>query len=178
MNKTEQCVSAYREHRNLFVASNETGIPWQTIYWHLKKAGEPVIGDKARYGSDKDRLAAKGEAVFQRIVPHAKDMNLEQYQSKVDFMVGDISVDVKAATPKQSSKKFASLRWAFSVKKQEFCADFIVCVKFNEDHEPVGFLMIPGEFVRNYQTISVSARGGKWDKFALTESELADFFRG
>jgi hypothetical protein len=56
-------------------------------------------------------------------VPHTKDNNIEKFQSKVDFIVGNITVDIKAATKKDAYKnnprKNISYRWAFSCKAQE-----------------------------------------------------------
>ena len=45
-------IQCYRKHKNLKAASSELGVPLPTLYWRLKKAGEPVVGDKTTYGSD------------------------------------------------------------------------------------------------------------------------------
>lgn len=58
MNVQQRCVEAYRQHQNLKIAAQHVGIPWQTVYVHLRKAGEPVTGNKLKYGSETDRLAA------------------------------------------------------------------------------------------------------------------------
>jgi hypothetical protein len=60
VSKVDLCVSRYRDLKNCHLVGAELGMPWQTVYWNLKKAGEPVVGDKARYGSETDRLAARG----------------------------------------------------------------------------------------------------------------------
>lgn len=103
MNVQQQCIQAYRKHQNLKIAAEQVGIPWQTVYVHLRKAGEPVTGDKCRYGSETDRLAARAEREFTRRVPFAEDQNKVKFQSKVDFLVGGYSVDVKAARLRQTS---------------------------------------------------------------------------
>src|SRR5690606_22461353 len=97
MNVQQRCVQAYREHQNLKVAAQHVGIPWQTVYVHLRKAGEPVSGNKLKYGSETDRLAARSERIFLDLVPFAEDQNTRQFQSKVDFRVGEFGVDVKAS---------------------------------------------------------------------------------
>ncbi|MDG4870278.1 hypothetical protein P8631_19990, partial [Guyparkeria sp. 1SP6A2] len=86
--------------------------------------GEPVTGDKLRYGSDTDRFAARAERKFNELVPFAMSQNEKKFQSKVDFMVGDSTIDVKAANLKNN-------RWSFSLKKQENIADFFVCFAFS-----------------------------------------------
>jgi hypothetical protein len=48
---------------------------WQTLYYHLQKAGHPVTGDKERYGSVTDKLAKHAEDLFTRLVPAAVDNN-------------------------------------------------------------------------------------------------------
>lgn len=167
---------AYLKHKHLGHAAAELGLKWQTLYSRLRNQGVKVTGDKSRYGSDKDRLAARAEMEFKRIVPFAEDQNAQAFQSKFDFLVGKEKVDVKSAMLRQGSKRFDSLRWAFSVKKQEFCADFIACFGMLDDGYKL--FLIPGEFVRKYQTISISQAGqSKWKQFEIDPSELADFFR-
>ena len=50
---------AYSRHMNLKLAAHELGMKRQTLYYRLKRAGVPVVGDKLRHGSDRDRLAAR-----------------------------------------------------------------------------------------------------------------------
>lgn len=168
---------AYQKHKNLKLAAEELGIKWQTLYVQLRKAGIPVTGDKTRYGSDTDRLAAMAELEFKNLVPFASDQNSIKFQSKFDFLVGSEKVDIKASRLNLGNKKFAAKRWAFSVKKQEFCADFIVCFAMHE-HDYRIFL-IPGELVRNYQTISIAENKdskSKWLQYEVSKSELTEFF--
>jgi hypothetical protein len=168
---------AYEKHKNLKLAADELGIKWQSLYVQLRKQGIPITGDKARYGSDKDRLAAKAELEFQKLVPFAKDQNSIKFQSKFDFLVGNEKVDIKVSGLNQGCKKFAAKRWAFSVKKQEFCADFIVCFAMQEPDYRI-FLM-PGELVRNYQTISIAENKdskSKWLQYEVTKADLTEFF--
>jgi len=165
----------YNRHKNLKLAAAELGIKWQTLYLKLRELNIPVTGDKARYGSDKDRLAARAEMEFRRLVPFAVNQNEIKFQSKFDFLVGAEKIDIKASTLKPGSARFPALRWAFSVKKQEFCADFIVCFGMIEDSHKI--FLIPGECVRNYQTISISQNGkSKWLQYEISPNELAEFF--
>ncbi len=169
MNKTELCIESYRRLRNLKLVGLELGIPWQTVYVHLRNAGEPVIGSKSRYGSDKDRLAAKAESEFLRLVLKAIDQNKSEFQSKIDFYVNGYGVDIKASTKHQD-------RWAFSLKKQERLADFFVCFAYNED-DSYRILLIPGDVCRTYQTISASAlTTSKWWDYQIDPASLASFF--
>lgn len=166
---------AYRKHLNLKLAVEELGIKWQTLYVRLRNQGIPVTGDKQRYGSDKDRLAARAELEFKKLVPFASDQNQVKFQSKFDYLVGVEKVDIKAATLKKGSKKLEAKRWSFSVKKQEFCADFIVCFAFNENSYRV--FLIPGELIRNYKTISISENGNsKWLQYEVSPDEIGEFF--
>lgn len=171
-----KCIDAYRRHKHLKLAAQEVGIPWQTLYVHLRRAGEPVTGDKTRYGSDTDRLAARAEQMFAGIVPGAQDMNGTEFQAKCDFRVDGYLVDVKASTLRRSSSKYPSMRWAFCVKKQESIADFFVCFGLDDSGEAKLILLIPGELARRYATISVPDSGGKWRQYEVTAAELADLF--
>ena len=173
----EKIRSTYVKHMNLKLAAQELGMKWQSLYVKLRKLGIPVVGDKLRYGSDKDRLAARAEIEFKRLVPFAESQNEIKFQSKFDFLVSGEKVDIKASRLAQGCKKFKAKRWAFSVKKQEFCADFIVCFAMQND----GFriFLIPGVLVRNYQTISIAENKkskSKWLQYEISGIELTNFF--
>lgn len=171
----EKIKNSYEKHKNLKLSADELGIKWQTLYYHLKANNIPVVGDKSKYGSDSDKLAAKAELHFKKLVPHAKNNNDLKFQSKVDFIVGDLNVDIKASELHFSSKKFKSKRWAFCVKKQEFLADFIVA--FGYEEEKVTIYLFPYEIIRFMQTISINPYGlSKWSQYKITEQELTEFF--
>jgi hypothetical protein len=169
MDKRQACIESYSRLKNLKLVGLELGIPWQTVYVHLRAAGVPVTGDKSRYGSDTDRLAAKAETIFSDLVPLAVNQNDRQFQAKVDFVVGDYSVDVKASRQRNG-------RWAFSLKKQERLADFFVCFAFNDD-DTYRVLTVPGELCRYLQTISLSAATRtKWWDYEMPADQLSAFF--
>ena len=173
---TQQCIEAYSKHKNLKLAANDVGIPWQTVYVHLRKANVPITGDKLKYGSETDKLAARAEQRFLRLVPEAQDQNTRQFQSKVDFVVNGMSVDVKASRL-HSAGSGQSRRWAFSVKKQEFCADFFVCFAYEQEGDAVSaVLLVPGETARKHSTISLPQAGGRWRDYEVQEADLASFF--
>lgn len=173
----QRCVEAYRQHQNLKVAAQHVGIPWQTVYVHLRKAGEPVVGNKSEYGSEKDKLAAYGERCFDRLVPEAENQNRKKFQSKIDFLVNGYGVEIKTSRPRLGHKSSSFKRWAFSMKKQEMIADFVVCMCMDDSPTLVKCLLIPGEIVRHYQNISVSMRGNtKWHEYEVEPESLRQFF--
>lgn len=179
----DPCVAAYRDLRNLKLVGERLGIPWQTVYVRLKRAGEPVTGDKARYGSETDRLAARAERWFQAIVPEAVDLNLERFQAPVDFKVGRFKVDVKVS--RGTVSKTGVRQWIWSVKKQEAIADFIVCIGVKEregDLVIASVLAVPGELVRFNTSVRASLVGnavtGKWGAYSVTVSALRELLMG
>lgn len=178
MDVRQKCIEAYERHKHLGLAAQEVGIPWQTVYVHLRNADVSVTGDKARYGSDSDRLATRGEEYFKSFVPFAEDQNKKQFQPKFDFLVNGHKVDVKSSSQRKSNKAAKTLRWAFYSKKQESTADFFVLIGFTKD-DPTHVWLIPGEISRKYTTISISqsASGGKWWDYAINPNHLADFFK-
>ena len=168
----------YQRHMNIGVAAKELGICWQTLYLRLKKQGIPIIGDKLRYGSDRDKLGAYAEALFKKIVPSAVDNNLKKFQAKYDFDVAGHKVDVKAGKPRQLNKKFPQLAWSFSFKKQSLICDFIVCFCLNDDKTINKILLVPKEFFIGLQTVSVSMSGNsKWHDYSVEPKELSEFFQ-
>jgi hypothetical protein len=173
----EEEIRVYEKHKNLKIAANELGVKWQSLYVRLKKAGIAVTGDKERYGSDKDRLANKAESIFQSLVPNAISQNDIKFQSKVDFMVGDKKIDVKCSNLNKGMKNSPLKRWAFSVKKQEFIADFLVCFAFIGNVDSYKLLLIPGELIKKYQSISISENlNSKWLDYQIDPGEINDFF--
>lgn len=169
--------AAYRRHMNLKLAAEELGVPWPTLYSKLKAEGVEIVGDKLRYGSDRDRLAAMAEAEFLRLVPKAHPMNAIRWQSKHDFEVGALKVDVKASLPRQLSKKYEALAWSFSFKKQTLLCDFICCFCMDENKKIEKILLVPSEFFAGLQTVSVSCNGSsKWLDYQVQPEELSKFF--
>lgn len=175
---TEQCIESYHKHEQLFAAAEELEIPWQTLYSRLRKAGFNVTGNKSKWGSVKDRFAAKGESEFKTLVPDAKDQNESKYQSKVDFIVYGMKVDVKSAKQKKSNSNYSGKRWAFSLKKQLEEADFYVLFCYNDDATVLeGCYLIPRDMIIGLQTISIPVSSkSKWHCFKIDEKTLADFF--
>lgn len=176
MDIKQQCKESYERLENLKLVGDEVGIPWQTVYVHLKSLGVPVKGNKSRYGSEADRFAAKAEKHFAELIPHAVDMNKKEFQAKYDFKVSGMKVDVKSSRLHKQSKHSEALRWSFSTKVQECFADFIVGIAY-KDGEPAHYFLFPCDVVRFLQSISVSQRGGKWWDFEINKDELLTFFK-
>lgn len=174
----EQIVESYRKHRRLFDVGKELSMPWQTVYVRLKNAGEPVCGDKSRYGSKLDRFAAKAERKFLDLVPFAEYMNVRKFQAEVDFIVNGKKVDVKASKEKKSNRRFESTRYSFSLKKQLESADFYVLFGFAPDGETMkNCFLIPRDMVNEIQTISIQCQGkSKWFDFEVAPESLSEFF--
>ena len=97
-------VESYSRLKNLKLVGKEVGMPFQSVYLVLRKAGVSVTGDKSRYGSETDRLAAGAEREFMSLVPDAKNMNEVQFQSKIDFDVHGVTVDVKSSRLHQGTR--------------------------------------------------------------------------
>lgn len=177
----QPCIEAYDRLRNTKLVSAELGIPLATVYWRLRRAGVVVIGDKARHGSATDKIAARGERWFQRVIPWAEDQNHVEFQSKVDFLVGGLRVDVKTSRPRLT--KTGMITWAWSLRKQRGAADFFVCLALsNRDPDPGVHtaLLVPGDVAARCETLRVShdriALRGKWARSARSSSELRQFF--
>ena len=95
--KIKLCSQEYSKTPNIKIVANKTGIKWQTVYWYLKKAGINVKGDKSTYGSVKDKFAHNGEEYIQKILPSAINQNLFSYQPKIDFIIGNKTLEVKSS---------------------------------------------------------------------------------
>lgn len=179
--QVETLVEAYRQLKNTKLVGAMLGVPIATVYWRLRRAGEPVTGDKARYGSDTDKVAARGERWFQRVIPWAEDQNHGEFQSKVDFLVDGLRIDVKTSRPKLT--RTGVITWAWSLQKQKDAADFFVCLALSNRSEDPGVhtaLLVPGDVARRCGSLRVShdriALRGKWARFARSSAELRQFF--
>lgn len=172
----QEMKNAYDKHKNLKQAASDIGMKWQTLYWYLKRENHPIVGNKSQYGSDKDRFAAKAEADFKKMIPSAIDMNKEKFQSKYDFEIHNLKVDVKASNLRTLNNPSKSSRWAFSLKKQEMIADFIVGMAYKND-ELFKLFLFPSEQIRFMQSISISEHGSeKWGDYEVSKEELQEFF--
>jgi len=171
----DACAESYSRLKHLKLVGEEVGIPWQTVYVHLKKAGVAVTGDKARYGGITDRFAAKAEAEFKRLIPSAVDNNETEFQSTIDFDVNGNSVDIKAARLKSDGRIH---RWAYCVSKQRDAADFFILYAYDGSGEDVLHkFMIPGEIAREKTTISITATlKSKWADYLISDDGLVEFF--
>jgi len=168
---------AYDKYKNLKLAAADIGISWNTLYSRLKKQGVPVIGDKLRYGSDRDKLSAMAESEFKRIVPNAVAMNDIRWQYKYDFTVDGYKVDVKSSMPQKKLKRYENKSWAFSLKKQTLFCDFLCCFCFDVNRNISNILVIPKEFFIGLKTITVSCNGNsKWLDYSINEHDLSNFF--
>ncbi|XKM12704.1 hypothetical protein RCS94_06660 [Orbaceae bacterium ac157xtp] len=175
-NKVEQCIESYSRLKNLKLVGLEVGIPWQTVYAYLKKAGVPVTGDKARYGSATDRIAVIGEQKFKKAVPFAVDNNEFKFQATIDFIVCDFTVDVKTSKIKHYKK--APDRWAFCINKQKDIADFFVFYALNDELETEHVFLMPHEIVTVVSSVSITKSGkSKWFDYKIDESALPEFFK-
>lgn len=172
MYSIQEKIACYDKHQNIKNAALELGLKWQTLYYQLKKAGHKIIGNKAKYGSDKDKLASRAEQEFLNLIPYAKDMNQEKFQAHYDFEVKGLKVDVKASTLKKISQN--QQRYVFSIKRQEMLADFVVCFCY-EDGELDDCLLLPKEAIKYTKTISFT-KGGKWAEYQITPQEIKAFF--
>ena len=173
----QKCVMAYRKHKHLGLAGEEIGMPWQTVYWHLKKCGEPVTGDKKKHGSTKDRFAARAEEMFHRIVPEAIDQNDLKYQAKFDFLLHGIKIEIKAS----SLRSKPNGGWCFSLKKQTHEADFFVCFGYDKEKEISHCFIFPSEIVSGMSSLRVGFHAhegavGKWSCYEVDINHLANFF--
>lgn len=172
----QEMKNAYDKRKNLKLAAADIGMKWQTLYWYLKRENHPVIGSKSEYGSDKDKFAARAESDFKKMIPSAIDMNKEKFQSKYDFKVNDLKVDIKASNLHSGIKYSKYMRWAFSLRKQEMFADFIVGMAY-KNNELFKLFLFPSEQVRFRQTITISERGSnKWSDYEISKEELQEFF--
>ena len=136
--------------------------------------GVRVTGDKARYGCEKGKLAAKTESRFCEIVPEANNNNKEKFQSKVDFVVKGKTVDVKASRPRANPKRSPETKyWSFCIRKQVGFVDFFVMFGLSESGETEKIFLIPGD--QSVACCVITCKGkSKWNKFVVDEQELRE----
>lgn len=176
----EQMKSLYSEHQRLHTVGDILNIPWQTVYWWLKKEGVSVTGNKQKHGGDKDQIALIGEALFAEVCTKAVDQNKLMFQPKFDYLLGELKLDVKTSFLRSQSSRNGNinLRWSFNCRKQQE-ADYLICYCLSgETDNPIveNILLIPNEFIQGMQTISVSPRKSKWLEFKISVQELTNFF--
>lgn len=175
----EKMKELYAEHQRLHTVGEVLGIPWQTVCWWLKKEGVSVTGNKARYGGNSDKIAVIGENLFGKLGTDAINQNNLQFQSKYDYILGDLKIDIKTGFLRDQKGRGNSkiTRWAFCTKVQQK-ADYLICYCLSgtlDEYRVEYILLIPAEFIGEIQTISVSPRNSKWLNFTVSEDELKSF---
>jgi hypothetical protein len=174
MKSIDEMIESYERHKKLKASADELGMCFQTLYWHLKKAGISCSGDKERYGSAKDRFGAAAELEFQNIVPYAEDQNKKHYQPKIDFLVKGVKFEIKSAKRQCLGVGAGGDRWSFSIKKQIEDADFFVLFGFSQSGDVESIFLVPAELIATKTTVSVSCNGSsKWHDYVLSREELA-----
>ncbi len=176
----EKMKTLYSEHQKLQTVGDILNIPWQTVYWWLKKEGVSVTGNKEKHGGTKDQIALIGEKLFAKINDKAVDQNKLMFQPRFDYLLGDLKLDVKTSFLRDQRSKSGkvNLRWAFNCKKQQE-ADYLICYCLSGDlnnYVVENILLIPNEFIQDMQTVSVSPKTSKWLDFEVSEDELRKFF--
>jgi hypothetical protein len=176
----EQMKVLYSEHQRLHTVGDMMNIPWQTVYWWLKKEGVSVTGNKEKHGGAKDQIAIIGEKLFAKISDKAVDQNKLMFQPRFDYLLDNLKLDVKTSFLRSQCSRGGkiNLRWAFNCKKQQE-ADYLICYCLSgglENYVVENILLIPNEFIQGLQTISVSPRTSKWLDFGVSEGELKKFF--
>lgn len=178
----DKIISLYSEDHNLKVVADKMDIPWQTIYWWLKKEGVSVSGNKSKYGGLKDKIGLIGENLFKESFPAAEDQNELSFQPEFDFLLGGLRLDVKTSFPRDMKARTTGVkyRWGFNTRRQQE-VDFIICYCLNGDvdsWELQHILLIPNEFLQGIQTISVSCEQrtrSKWMDMKVRNEELVEF---
>jgi len=177
----ERIKELYAKVKNLKLVSEALSIPWQTVYWWLKKEGVQVVGDKARYGGDSDSVGIIGELLFKRLFPDAVYENDTKYQAKHDFTLHGLKIDIKTSSLRsvKTRKGNIATRWGFNCyNAAEHGIDFFVCFCLNANGRDVDkILLIPSEMVVSETGgVSVSSNRSKWDAFVITEQDIVEFF--
>lgn len=172
---------SYARLKNLKLTAEETGIPWQTVYWWLKKEGVEVTGDKRRYGGESDKIALIGELYFKNLFPEAVYENDNKFQAKCDFTLYGNNIDIKTSSLRNQKARSGNYvkRWGFTCfNNEEQPIDFFVCFCLKENSKDIHkILLIPSELVTTKTGgMSISIFGSKWDSFEVTEEELVAFF--
>lgn len=172
---------SYARLKNLKLVAKEINIPWQTVYWWLKKVGVEVVGDKSRYGGSSDSVGLVGETLFKKLFPEAIYENDSKFQAKCDFTLHGLRVDIKTSSLRENKVRGGGTidRWGFNCYSDEINKiDFFVCFCLSRDSTSVDkILLLPSEMVTTKTGgLSVSPRASKWDDFAVTEKELVEFF--
>lgn len=174
--------STYSKLKNLKLTAKEINIPWQTVYWWLKKESIEVTGDKKRYGGTSDQIGIIGEALFAASCPFAINRNSEKFQAECDFMVKDVKVDIKTSTIRSYASRGkpenTCYRQAFN-PNYKHPIDYMVCYCLDgdaDDYVVKHILLIPQEIIDGKSTVSVTCSKSKYFDFKVTEQELVDFF--
>ncbi|MCL2524583.1 MAG: hypothetical protein FWF17_08325 [Betaproteobacteria bacterium] len=123
----DQIFECYKRLGSIKGVCVETGCPPYIAYIWLRKAKLLRENDKQQYGTSSSKLGAAAEAEFQQLVPEAMaaNINLEPNNPSFDFMVGDLTIDVKYSSIRPSDG-----RWGFNTARNKALVPDLYCAFF------------------------------------------------
>jgi hypothetical protein len=169
--KKAACVRLYREHGRLKSVANELECSIYSVALALKKAGEPIIWDRLRHGSDRVQFATKVENIFRRLVPSAICNEDSVFNSPVDFRSNGLEIEVKAARSK-NKPHCRGLYWIFDVSRQRYKADAFALFGYHKEFSRL--YLIPSSKLTT-RSVQIPIFGhSKWKQFEVSHGSLAE----
>ena len=170
----EDIVELYKKYGDFQKAVKLSGMRALDAHIKLMASGVVSIKDRIEYGSNRVRLGAKAEELFQKIMPNAIDANtiIKRNNKGFDFLYGDLKIDVKYSSILSSTKDKSSF-YVFHTSK-----DTDIYVIFCEKEKGLGLedpyiLLIPSIFIADNQTNKhITLNGDIFNNFLVTEDTL------
>jgi hypothetical protein len=133
----------YADTPSLVEIARRIGSTPGAVGYQLYKRGVKLVGDKLRFGCDRDRQARMAELYVLSKLNGAIDHNAEQFQPEVDITYRGARIDVKSSVL-QRVGHHVSL--SFMVEKHPGQVDLFVCLGYvrHGDDEPIAVYVIPG----------------------------------
>jgi hypothetical protein len=181
----QSVIDAYKRIGNIRGVCEETGCPPYNAYIWLRIEGMLTIDEKCSYGTAGAKLGGDAEKEFQRLVPKAMcaNSNIRKCNPVFDFMLGNITIGVKASSPKMHEGrkywKFETAGCLKGKKAKKSTPDFYcVFLCFSRDRRIGGgykLLLVPHDLTIGQGAVSINVEKdeNEWLNFLIEPDDLA-----
>ncbi|MCL2656868.1 MAG: hypothetical protein FWD62_05490 [Betaproteobacteria bacterium] len=178
MTNRELILESYGRIGNIKGVCAETGCSPYSVYIVLQKEKLLKERDRRNYGTATGLRGRDAEDEFQRLVPQAVNANktIDQNMPSFDFMIGEITVDVKCYRPSSQNNKWA-LRFAHNKAfGPDFYSMFLLNDRDSEVTDGYRILLIPHALTVGASAAYIDPKVPEmysWWDFLIAPNELA-----
>ncbi|MEG2273542.1 MAG: hypothetical protein RSA22_07290 [Acinetobacter sp.] len=182
----QNILELYKNLGSAKCVANELEISILDVYVVLKKHKLSIEERMQMAASATSILGAQGEDEFKKLVPFAVEVNaVINANPAFDFLVGDITIDVKAShIVKRGVAKVRREQWFFVLQRSyqsQYGAQFYVLFALYGKDPKDGYdtYIIPSELLAGIKSVNINIKdkeNSQWRDFLIQNDKVCEFF--